>query len=54
MTFVNKNWLLYQLSDQKIKKMPTSLKIRGIKTLKYKFAQFAEVFLFLSGESNKG
>ena len=34
--------------------MFTPLKVRGIKTLKHKSAQFAEVFLFLSGESNKG
>ena len=53
-TLVDKNWLLRQLPDQKIKEMSTPLKVRGIGTSKYKSAQFAEVALFLPGESNKG
>ena len=53
MTLVNKDWLLRQLSNQKIKEMSTSLKVKRIETSKHKSAQFAEVSLFLPGESNK-
>lgn len=34
--------------------MFTLLKIRGIRALKHEFAQFGELFLFFSGENNKG
>lgn len=54
MTLVDKDWLLCQLPDQKIKEMFTFLKIRGIRTSKHESAQFAEVSLFLLGESNEG
>ena len=54
MTLVDKDWLLRQLLYQKIKKMSTPLKVRGIGTSKHESAQFAEVALFLPGESNKG
>lgn len=53
MTFVNKDLLLRQLPEQKIKEMSTSLKVRGIGASKHKFAQFAELFLFFPGENNK-
>lgn len=53
-TFVDKDWLLRQLPNQKIKGMSIPLKIRGIGTSKHKSAQFVEVSLFLPGESNKG
>ena len=53
-TLVDKNWLLRQLSHQKIKEMSTPLKVRGIGTSKHESAQFAEVSLFLPGESNEG
>lgn len=53
-TLVDKDWLLRQLPHQKIKEMSTSLKVRGIGTSKHKSAQFAEVSLFLSEESDKG
>lgn len=54
MTLVDKNWLLCQLSDQKIKEMSTFLKVRGIRTSKHKSAQFAGISLFLPSESNEG
>ena len=53
-TLVDKDWLLRQLPHQKIKEMSIPLKIRGIGTSKHESAQFAEVALFLPGESNKG
>ena len=53
-TLVDKDWLLRQLPDQKIKEMSTPLKVRGIGTSKHESAQFAEVSLFLPGESNEG
>ena len=53
-TLVDKDWLLRQLPHQKIKKMSTPLKVRGIGTSKYKSVQFAEVALFLPGESSEG
>ena len=34
--------------------MSTSLKVRGIRTSKHESAQFAEISLFLPGESDKG
>ena len=34
--------------------MSTPLKVRGIRASKHKFAQFAELSLFLPGENNKG
>ena len=52
-TLVNKDWLLCQLSDQKIKEMSIFLKVRGMGTLKHKSAQVVEVSLFFLGESNK-
>lgn len=54
LTLVNKMWLLYQLLDQKISAMLTSLKIRGIETLKYKLLQFADVSLYLPGKNQVG
>ena len=54
MTLIDKDWLLHQLPDQKIKEMSTPLKVRGRGTSKHKSAQFAEVSLFLQGESNEG
>ncbi len=54
MTLVDKDWLLRQLPDQKIKEMSTPLKVREIGTSKHKSAQFTEVSLFLLGESNEG
>lgn len=53
-TFVDKAWFLRQLFGQKIKEMSISLKVKGIKTLKYKSAQFPKVFLFLSGTNVRG
>lgn len=50
-TLVNKAWFLRQFLQQKIKEMSTPLKIRGIRSSKYKSAQFEEVFLFLLGEN---
>ena len=52
-TLVDKNWLLRQLSDQKIKEMSTPLKVRGIEASKHESAQFAELSLFLPGEDDK-
>ena len=52
-TLVNKDWLLRQLPNQKIKEMSTPLKVRGIGTLKHESAQFAELSLFLLGEDNE-
>lgn len=46
-TFIHRAWLLHQLFKQKIKEMSSPLKVKEIKILKHKFAQFAEVFLFL-------
>lgn len=54
MTLVHKNWLLRQLPRQKIKEMSIPLKVREIGASKYESAQFAEVSLFLPGETNKG
>lgn len=34
--------------------MSIPLKVKGIKTLKYKSAQFVKIFFFLLEESNKG
>lgn len=51
--FVDKDWLLRQLPDQKQKEMSTPLKVRGIGASKHESAQFAELFLFLPGENNK-
>ena len=53
-TLVDKDWLLQQLPNQKIKEISTPLKVRGIGALKHKSAQFVELFLFLSREDNKG
>lgn len=53
-TLVDKDWLLRQLPDQKIKEMSTPLKVRGIGASKHESAQFAELSLFLPGENNKG
>lgn len=52
-TFVDKNRLLRQLLNQKIKEMSTPLKVRGIRASKYKSTQFAELFFFLPGENNR-
>lgn len=51
--FVDKNWLLRQIPNQKIKEMSIPLKIRGIGASKHKSAQFAELSLFLLGENDK-
>lgn len=53
MTLVNKNLLLRQLPNQKMKEISTFLKIRGIRVSKDEFAQFAELFFFLPGENNQ-
>lgn len=53
-TLVDKNWLLRQLPIQKVKKMSTFLKVKGIGASKHKSAQFTELFFFLLGENNKG
>ena len=53
-TLVDKDWLLRQLPDQKIKEISTPLKDRGIEASKHKSAQSAELYLFLLGENNKG
>lgn len=50
---VNKAWLLRQLPQQKIKEMSTPLKVREIRTLKYKSTQFIEISLFLPSENVK-
>ena len=54
MTLVDKDWLLRQLPNQKIKEMSTPLKVRGIGASKYESTQFAELSLFLPGKDNKG
>lgn len=53
MTLVNKNQLLQQLFDQKIKKISTPLKIKKIEASKHKSAQFTELSFFLPGENNE-
>ena len=53
-TLVNKDWLLWQLPGQKIKKMSTPLRVREIMALRQKSNQFAELSLFFSGENGKG
>ena len=52
-TLIDKDWLLQQLPNQKIKKMSTPLKVREIGASKHKSAQFAELSLFLPGEDNE-
>lgn len=52
-TLVDKDWLLRQLPDQKIKEMSIPLNIRGIGASKHKSAQFVELFLFLSGKNDE-
>ena len=54
MTLVNKDWLLQQLPNQKIKEMSTLLKVRGIGASKHESTQFAELSFFLPGEDNEG
>lgn len=53
MTFIDKDWLLYQLPDQKIKEMSTPLKVRRIEISKHESAQFAEVSFFFPKKSNE-
>ncbi len=50
---IDKDWLLWQLPDQKIKEMSTLLIVRGIEASRYKFAQFAELSFFFPGEDNE-
>lgn len=52
-TFVDKNLLLKQFSDQKKKKMSISLKVREIEASKHEFAQFAKLSLFFLEKNNK-
>ena len=53
-TLVDKDWLLRQLPDQKIKEMSTPLRVREIGASKHESAQFAELSLFLPGENEEG
>ena len=53
-TLVDKDWLLRQLPNQKIKEMSTPFKVRGIGSSKHKSTQFAELCFFLLEEDNKG
>lgn len=53
-TLVDKAWLLSHLSHQKISTMSTTLNVRGIGTLKHKFAQFAALSLYFPGENETG
>lgn len=53
MNLVNKNWILRQLLDQKIKEISTSLKVKEIRASNYESAYFAEFSLFFSGENDK-
>lgn len=52
-TLVDKDWLLRQLFDQKIKDISTSLKVRKIGASKHESAQFVELFFFFLGEDNE-
>lgn len=53
MTFINKNWLLWQFFDQKIKEMSTFFQISEIKVSKHKFTQFAKFSIFFLDKKNK-
>lgn len=54
LTFVDQDWLLKRLLQQKISTISISLKVRGIGASKHKFAEFAVLSLYFPGKNIAG
>ena len=48
-TFINRAWLFSLLPDVLISKMATLLKVRGVRSSRYKISEYITILIYLPG-----